>query len=138
MANIRALRDSGVEDRQARAITDVVRAALTNKAADMADLPLIKIDMLWIKRLGGVIIALGVAATGFLYSEIGFVREEIGSVREELRTEIGSVREELRAEIGSVRKELRTEIGSLRSQIQANSAALARIEAALSERLTRN
>ena len=44
----------------------------------------------------------------------------------------------LYAEIGSVREELRTEIASVRDQVQANTAALARIEAILDERLPRN
>ncbi len=130
-ANIRILQESGIDDRQARAIMEVVRAGRPGGVAGMEELAEIKNDVLWIKRIGGVLVALGVAATGFLYSEIG-------SVREELRNEIGSVREELRTEIGSVREELRTETDSLGSQIQANSAALARIEAILNERLTRN
>ncbi len=134
-ANIQTLQESGIENRQARAITEVVRAGLTDNVASMADLAEIKNDVLWIKRIGSVLVALGVAATGFLYSEIGFVREElrteigsvrteISSVREELRTEIGSVRteissvrEELRTEISSVREELRTEISSVRTEI---------------------
>ena len=44
----------------------------------------------------------------------------------------------LYAEIGSIREELRTEIGSVRDQVHANTAALARIEAILDERLPRD
>ncbi len=81
------------------------------------DRSLDRATIMWI--IGGLT-ALGVAVSGVLYSEIG------------------SVRDELRAEIGSVRDELRDEMGSLRDQVQANTAALARIEAILNERLPRN
>ena len=97
-ANIRILQESGIEDRQAEAIAEVVRAGLTGSVASTADLAEIRNDVLWIKRIGSVIVALGVAATGFLYAEIGSVRD----------------------------------------QVQANTAALARIEAILDERLPRN
>ncbi len=126
-ATVRLLQESGIEGRQAEAIAEAVRAGVTGGAASTAELTAIRNDVLWLKRIGSVLIALGAAATGFLYAEVG-------SVREELRTEIGSVREELRTEIGSVR----TEIGSLRDQVQANTAVLARIEAILNERLPRD
>ena len=97
-ATIRLLQESGIEDRQAEAIAEAVRVGVSGGIASTADLAEIRIDALWIKRIGGVLIALGVAATGFLY----------------------------------------TEIGSNRDQIQANTAALARIEAILNERLPRD
>lgn len=86
----------------------------------VADRGFDRATIMWI--VGGLT-ALGVAVSGVLYAEIG-------SVRQELRTEIGSVR----VEIGS----LRVEIGSLRDQVQENTAALARIEAILDERLPRS
>ena len=57
----------------------------------------------------GGLTALGVAVSGVLYSEIG-----------------------------SLRDEFRGEIAGVRDQVQANTAALARIEAILDERLPRD
>ena len=80
------------------------------------------------------IVVLGIAATGFLWTEIG-------SVRGELRTEIGSVR----TEISSVKHELQTEISSVGDEVHENRTAIlelvkgqSRIEAILEERLPRS
>ena len=80
--------------------------------------------------IGGLFV-LGIAATGYLSTQIR-------SVEEELRTEIGSVEEELRTEIESVRDELREEITANRTQIAELARGQARIEAILEERLPRN
>ncbi len=104
-ATIRFLQESGLENRQAEAIAEVVRAGVIGGVASTADLAEIRNDVLWIKRIGGVLVALGVAATGFLYAEIGSVRGEVAAVRD---------------------------------QVQTNTAALARIEAILDERLPRD
>ena len=68
-------------------------------------------DRTTIMWLIGGLTGLGVAVSGALYSEIGSVRDEIGSVR--------------------------GEVAAVRDQVQANTAALARIEAILDERLPR-
>ena len=106
----------------------------------MGEIPVrIKADIYWLKVIGGAFFALGIAASSVLFSQIGSVREElrheIGTVRGEIssvRGEIGSLREELQGEISSLREELQGEINSLREVVNDNRAALARIEALLS------
>ncbi len=76
--------------------------------------------------IGGLFV-LGIAATGYLSSQIR-------SVEDELRTEIGAVRNELREEIADNREG----IADNRAAIADLGKGLARIEAILEERLPRD
>ena len=60
---------------QAEAITEVVRAGMTGGVATKADLAELRGDMaeirndlLWVKRIGGAIVAIIVAASGFAFN----------------------------------------------------------------------
>ena len=112
---------------------DFLRETLGRPPAQGFDWPTLK----W---MFGVLVAAGLAMSGFLWAEIGSVRDELRAEIGSVRAEIGSVRAEIgsvRAEIGSVRTELREEIRENRVAITELAKGQARIEAILEERLPR-
>ncbi len=80
-AFIRILEEGGLTRPAAEAIAEAVRARVSDGVTSASGLAEVRNDVLWIKRIGGVLVALGIAATGFLYSEIGSVREGVGENR---------------------------------------------------------
>ena len=132
------------------------RAGATSQSSDLAS----------IKWIAGVLVVLGLATVGFLWTEIRNVqesilvlgqdlreenailrqefREENVILRQEVREEIGILRQEVGEEIDILRQEVSEEIGILRQEIRENRADISslrenvsRIEAILEERLPR-
>ena len=58
LAMTRQLKAKGFSSDQAEAITEAVRAGVTGGVATKADLAEIRNDLLWMKRIGGVIVVL--------------------------------------------------------------------------------
>ena len=88
----------------------------------------------------GGIIALGLTASGFLYSEIRSLREDFQSMQGDIRTMQGVIHT-MQGDIKTNQEEirlLREDNKSLKEQVQANTAALVRIETILDERLPKN
>ena len=111
IAEVQRLRDSGIEQAHAEAITLAIHSGVTGGVATKADLDLVKTE------LEGRIEAQGET----LRREIADTRAEllgqIGDVKTDLMKEIGDVRTDLMKEIGDVKTGLTKEIGTLAAAI---------------------
>ena len=57
MAAVRRLRDTGLDEKQAEAITATVREGITGGVATRADIARLETELKWIKLIGGAILA---------------------------------------------------------------------------------
>lgn len=57
MAAVRRLRDAGLDEGQAEAITATVRDGVTGGVATKADIAKLETELKWIKLIGGAILA---------------------------------------------------------------------------------
>ena len=97
IAEVQRLRDSGLEQAQAEAITRAIHAGVTGGVATKADLDLVRTE---------------------LHGEIQLVRQEVQTVKTELEGKIDRQGETLRREMAEMRAELVEDIGNVRTDVQ--------------------
>ena len=93
IAEVQRLRDSGLEQAQAEAITRAIHAGVTGGVATKADLDLVQKD-------------------------VQLVRQEVQTVKTELEGKIDRQGETLRREMAEMRAELVEDIGNVRTDVQ--------------------
>ena len=93
IAEVQRLRDSGLEQAQAEAITRAIHAGVTGGVATKADLDLVQRD-------------------------VQLVRQEVQTVKTELEGKIDRQGETLRREMAEMRAELVEDIGNVRTDVE--------------------
>ena len=108
IAEVQRLRDSGLEQAQAEAITRAIHAGVTGGVATKADLDLVRTE------LQGEIQTVKTELQG----EIQLVRTELHGEIQLVRQEVQTVKTELQGEIQTVKTELVEDIGNVRTDVQ--------------------
>ncbi len=112
MAAVRRLRDTGLEERQAEAITATVRDGITGGVATKADIDALRI------AAKADIDALRIAAKADIEALQAETRAEFNALQAETRAEFNALRAETRAEFNALRVETRTAIAGLKAEIR--------------------
>jgi hypothetical protein len=109
IAEVQRLRDSGIEQAHAEAITLAIHSGVTGGVATKADLDLLKTEL-----------------EGRIEAQGETLRREIAESRADLTREIAETRVELLGQIGDVRADLGGQIGKLAAEIADGRAEVAR------------
>ncbi len=118
MAAVRRLRDTGLEERQAEAITATVRDGITGGVATKADIEALQ------AATRADIDALRIAAKADIEALQAETRAEFNALRAETRTEFNALRAETRTAIEALQAETRTEFNALRAETRTAIAGL--------------
>ncbi|MDE0698278.1 MAG: DUF1640 domain-containing protein [Boseongicola sp.] len=125
LATARLLRESGIEERQAAAITTAIKDGVTGGVATKADLAELRGAMTHdMAELRG-------AMTHDMAELRGAMTHDMAELRSELKTDMAELRGELKADMAALRGELRTDIADLRTEHRWMKAVGAGIVAAL-------
>jgi F0F1-type ATP synthase membrane subunit b/b' len=131
IAEVQRLRDSGIEQAHAEAITLAIHSGVTGGVATKADLDLLKTELEGRIEAQGETLRREIAESrADLTREIAETRleltREIAETRVELLGQIGDVRADLGGQIGDVRADLGGQIGKLAAEIADGRAEVAR------------
>ena len=136
LATARLLRESGIEERQAAAITTAIKDGVTGGVATKADLAELRGAMTHdMAELRGAMThdmaELRGAMTHDMAELRGAMTHDMAELRSELKTDMAELRGELKADMAALRGELRTDIADLRTEHRWMKAVGAGIVAAL-------